>query len=205
MTTLKLDDLPYAYDALNPYMSGETLEFHHDKHHQAYTDMGNKLIAEKGYEGKSVVDIMTTSHGKDVGVFNNVAQYWNHDFFWKCMTGKNGGGDKLPSLVEKHIKDSFGSVDAFKEQFMDAGKTQFGSGWAWLSFDPATGKVEISKTANAENPFLDKKVPILTCDVWEHAYYIDYRNARPKFLEAFTNNLINWEFVEDQLAQAIKG
>ncbi len=202
MTTLKLAELPYAYDALDPYMSGETLEYHHDKHHKAYTDNGNKLIIEKGYENKSVEQIIKTSHGKDTGVFNNVAQFWNHDFFWKCMTGKNGGGDKLPGLLESYINDSFDGVDDFRNQFMEAGKTQFGSGWAWLSFDPASGRLEVSNTSNAETPHLKGKIPILTCDVWEHAYYIDYRNARPKFLEAFTDNLINWEFVEDQLSKA---
>ena len=196
--TLTLPDLPYASDALMPHMSPETFEYHHGKHHKAYVDNGNKLIAGSEFEGKSIEDIITSSFGKNPGVFNNAAQVYNHSFFWTCM--KPSGGGAMPGALESKIKESFGSIDEFRTAFVQGGVTQFGSGWVWLVMKD--GKLEIMKTANAENPLVHGATPIITCDVWEHAYYIDYRNARPKFLETFVDSLANWEFAEANLAAA---
>lgn len=202
MTDLTLPELPYAHDALAPYMSAETLEYHHGKHHNAYATVGTELIAAKGMSGKSIEDIIKESYGKPdlQGLFNNVAQFWNHVHFWNWMK-KDGGGNKLPGALEKAVTDSFGSYDAFRGAFIDAGKTQFGSGWAWLVSDDA-GKLSILKTPNGENPLHHGKHAILGCDVWEHSYYIDYRNARPKYLEAFLDNLVNWEYAEKLYTEA---
>lgn len=198
--TLKLMELPFAYDALAPHMSAETFEFHHDKHHAAYVTNGNKLISGTEYEGKSVNEIITSTANspKDAGIFNNVAQDWNHSFFWNCLT-PNGGGTKIPSKVLDKINSDLGGYDKFRTDFINTCVTQFGSGWAWLVIDNETGKMELHKTSNAGVPFTQNKTPILTCDVWEHAYYIDYRNARPKFVESFVDNMINWEFVESHI------
>lgn len=192
--TFTLPKLPYAYDALAPYMSAETLEYHHDKHHQAYVDMGNKLAAENGMEGKSLEEVVVASHGKIPGLFNNAAQHYNHIHFWHWMK-KGGGGKKIPAAVQKAIDSDLGGYDKFRTDFMEAGKTQFGSGWCWISMKD--GKLSITKTPNGENPLVHGAKPILGCDVWEHSYYIDYRNMRPKYLEAFVDNLINWEYVEE--------
>ena len=197
--TFTLPKLPYAYDALVPFMSAETLEFHHDKHHQAYVDMGNKLADENGMGGKSVEEIVKASHGKIPGLFNNAAQHYNHLHFWHWMK-KGGGGKKLPGSVQKAVDSDLGGYDKFRNDFMDAGKTQFGSGWCWVAVKD--GKLQIMKTPNGENPLVHGAVPILGCDVWEHSYYIDYRNARPKYLEAFVDSLINWDYVEDCLEKA---
>lgn len=204
MTTLTLPDLPYAYDALAPHMSAETLEYHHDKHHNAYATTGTDLIASKGLTGKSIEDIIRETHGKPefAGVFNNVAQFWNHVHFWNWMT-PNGGGSSLPASLQTAIDRDFGSYDAFREHFVTAGKTQFGSGWAWLVCDDA-GKLSVMKTPNGENPVHHGKHAILGCDVWEHSYYIDYRNARPKYLDAFLDHLVNWDYVEHLFVEAQK-
>ena len=188
----ELPDLPYAYDALNPYMSAETLEFHHDKHHKAYVDNGNKLAEEAGMSGKSLEDIVRESHGTNAGLFNNAAQHYNHIHFWHWMK-KDGGGKSLPGKLQTAMDSDLGGYDKFKADFMAAGATQFGSGWCWIAVKD--GKLEIMKTPNGENPLVHGASPILGCDVWEHSYYIDYRNARPKYLEAFVDNMINWDYV----------
>ena len=188
----ELPPLPYAYDALGPYMSKETLEYHHDKHHQAYVTNGNKLLEGSGLEGKSLEEIVKESYGKNAGLFNNAGQHYNHIHFWKWMK-PNGGGKSLPGTLQKAIDSDLGGYDKFREAFLAAGAGQFGSGWAWLSVK--NGKLEISKTPNGENPLVHGATPILGVDVWEHSYYIDYRNARPKYLEAFVDNLINWDYV----------
>ncbi|MDZ4790403.1 MAG: superoxide dismutase [Hyphomicrobiales bacterium] len=196
----QLPDLPYAYDALMPYMSAETLEFHHDKHHLAYVDMGNKLIAGSGLEGKSLEEVVTGSHGKNAPLFNNAGQHYNHLHFWPSMK-ENGGGKKLPGALQARIDSDLGGYDAFREAFIEAGKTQFGSGWAWLAMKD--GKLAVMKTPNGESPLVHGTKPILGVDVWEHSYYIDYRNARPKYLEAFVDHLINWEYVESRFSEAM--
>ena len=197
MTTFKLPELPYAYDALAPYMSAETLEFHHDKHHKTYVDNGNKLIVGSGLEGKSIEEICQAAYsGKNQPIINNVGQHYNHIHFWQWMK-KDGGGNKLPGNVQKLV-DGYGGFDKVRADFIDAGTTQFGSGWAWLAV--RDGKLEVSKTPNGENPLMHGAQPILGVDVWEHSYYIDYRNARPKYLEAWFDNLINWEHVEELAA-----
>nr|WP_313023279.1 superoxide dismutase [Brucella intermedia] len=195
----ELPALPYDYDALAPFMSRETLELHHDKHHQAYVTNGNKLLEGSGLEGKNLEEIVKESYGKNQGLFNNAGQHYNHIQFWKWMK-KGGGGKKLPGKLEKAIESDLGGYDKFREDFIAAGVGQFGSGWAWLSVK--NGKLEISKTPNGENPLVHGATPILGVDVWEHSYYVDYRNLRPKYLEAFVDNLINWEFVEELYEKA---
>jgi len=193
--TFKLSELPYAYDALDPYMSAETLEYHHDKHHNAYVTNGNKILEGLGDMGSTIEEIVVNAHKKgEQGLFNNVAQHWNHEHFWKWMA-PNGGGNR-PGNLEAAINDSFGSFDAFREQFLNAGATQFGSGWCWLVMN-SEGKLEVTKTPNGENPLIHGQTALLGCDVWEHSYYIDYRNARPKYLEAFVDSLVNWEYVAE--------
>lgn len=190
----ELPDLPYAYDALQPYMSAETLEFHHDKHHQAYVTMGNKLAEEAGMTDKPLEEIVTASYNTHAGLFNNAGQHFNHIHFWKWMK-PNGGGTGMPGALEAKIKDDLGGYEEFKAAFIQAGMTQFGSGWCWLALK--NGKLEVMKTPNGENPLVHGAKPILGCDVWEHSYYIDYRNARPKYLEAFVDSLVNWEYVAE--------
>ena len=191
----ELPDLPYAYDALQPYMSAETLEFHHDKHHQAYVTNGNNLLKDSGLEGKSLEDVIKESFGKNPGLFNNAGQHFNHIHFWKWMK-PNGGGKSIPGALASKIDSDLGGYDKFKADFCNAGATQFGSGWAWLVLN-GEGKLEVTKTPNGENPLVHGATPLLGVDVWEHSYYIDYRNARPKYLEAFVDSLINWEYVEE--------
>ncbi|MBP9693630.1 MAG: superoxide dismutase [Alphaproteobacteria bacterium] len=192
--TFELSPLPYSYDALNPVMSETTLHLHHDKHHQAYVTNLNNLIKGTEFEGQSLKDIVRKSFGNAAtqGIFNNAGQHWNHILFWNCMKPKGGGA--IPSELETKIIEDFGSVDKFKEDFTQAGVTQFGSGWAWLVMDQ-TGKLSVMKTANAENPIVHGKKVLLGCDVWEHSYYVDYQNRRPDYLKAFLNDLINWEYV----------
>jgi Fe-Mn family superoxide dismutase len=197
--TFTLPKLPYAYDALAPFMSAETLEYHHDKHHQAYVDMGNKLAEENGMAGKPLEEIVVASHGKIPGLFNNAAQHYNHVHFWHWMK-KGGGGNKLPGKLQAAFDRDLGGYDKFRTDFIEAGKTQFGSGWCWVAMKD--GKLSITKTPNGENPLVHGAKPVLGCDVWEHSYYIDYRNARPKYLEAFVDSLINWEYVEECFAKA---
>ena len=192
--SFSLPALPYAYDALQPYMSAETLQFHHDKHHQAYVDKGNE-IAGKGskYDGMSVEDICRKAFADgDQAVVNQIGQHYNHIHFWQWMK-PNGGATKLPGKLQGLV-DEFGGLEKVRHEFIEAGKGQFGSGWCWLALKD--GKLIVSKTPNGENPLMHGAQPLLGCDVWEHSYYIDYRNARPKYLEAFFDNLVNWEHVE---------
>ena len=195
-----LPELPYAHDALGPFMSKETLEFHHDKHHQAYVTNGNNLLKGTEFEDKPLEEVVKGSYGKNAGLFNNAGQHYNHIHFWKWM--KPNGGGKPSGAVEKAITDSFGSFDKFKEDFIQAGTTQFGSGWAWLGVK--NGKLEVTKTPNGENPLVHGGTPILGVDVWEHSYYIDYRNRRPDYLKAFVENLVNWDFVGELYSTAAK-
>lgn len=192
-TKFTLPPLPYAYDALGPYMSAETLEFHHDKHHQAYVTNGEKLLEGSGLEILPLEDIVKESFGKNAGLFNNAGQHYNHVHFWNWMK-PNGGGNKLPAKLQAAVDSDLGGFDKLRADFIAAGTTQFGSGWAWIAVK--NGKLEISKTANGESPLVYGGKPILGVDVWEHSYYIDYRNARPKYLEAWFDNLVNWEHVE---------
>jgi Fe-Mn family superoxide dismutase len=190
-----LPPLPYDKNALAPHTSAETLEYHYGKHHQAYVTNLNKLIEGKPEESKSLEDIIRSSEGP---LFNNSAQVWNHTFFWQCM--KPAGGDKPSGDLAAAINRDFGSHEKFVEQFSNAAATQFGSGWAWLVLDK--GKLAVTKTANADLPLKHGQTALLTLDVWEHAYYIDYRNQRPKFIETFLNHLVNWDFA---LANLKKG
>lgn len=191
--SLTLPELPYAYDALAPYMSAETLEYHHDKHHLAYVNNGNNLLKDSPLAGKSLEDICVIAFNeKNAGLINNVGQHYNHLHFWNWMK-KDGGGKSLPGKLAKAIDSDLGGYDKFRADFINAGVTQFGSGWAWLTVKD--GKLAIAKTANGENPLMYGATPILGCDVWEHSYYIDYRNMRPKYLEAFVDSLINWDYV----------
>ena len=192
-TKFTLPPLPYAYDALGPYMSAETLEFHHDKHHQAYVTNGEKLLEGSGLEILPLEDIVKEAYGKNAGLFNNAGQHYNHVHFWNWMK-PNGGGKNLPAKLQAAVDSDLGGFDKFRADFIAAGTTQFGSGWAWLSLK--NGKLEVTKTPNGESPLVHGGKPILGVDVWEHSYYIDYRNARPKYLEAWFDNLVNWEHVE---------
>jgi superoxide dismutase, Fe-Mn family len=186
-----LPPLPYSHDALQPYMSKETLEYHHDKHHAAYVNKLNELTANKPEADKTLEQVILASDGP---VFNNAAQVWNHTFFWNCLTPKSGG-EPTGELADA-IKRDFGSFADFKKQFTEAAVGQFGSGWAWLVQDG--GKLSVMKTSNADLPLKHNKAALLTVDVWEHAYYIDYRNLRPKFVEAFFS-IVNWDFVAQNL------
>ena len=199
-TKFTLPPLPYAYDALVPHMSAETLEYHHDKHHQAYVTNGEKLLEGSGLEILELEDIVRESHGKNPGLFNNAGQHYNHVHFWNWMK-PNGGGSRLPGRLQAAIDADLGGFDKFRADFLDAGATQFGSGWAWLAVKG--GKLEISKTSNGESPLIHGGHPILGVDVWEHSYYIDYRNARPKYLEAWFDHLVNWEHVEHMFEEAM--
>ena len=193
----QLPKLDYPKNGLSPIMSEETLDLHHGKHHQTYITKLNEFIKETDMQDMSLEKIILKSYQDKsmVGLFNNASQHWNHNLFWKCM--KPNGGGKIPSRLEKRLISDFGSIDNFKSEFKNAGITQFGSVWCWLSIK--NGKLVISKTANAANPLIDDMNPILGCDVWEHSYYIDYRNRRPEYLDKFIENLINWEFVDSLL------
>ena len=182
-----LPPLPYAKDALAPHLSAETLEFHHGKHHNAYVTNLNKLLEGKPDASKSLEEIILSSDG---GVFNNAAQIWNHTFYWNSMK-PNGGGAPTGELATAIDRD-FGSLDKLKEEFTAAATTQFGSGWAWLVLDK--GKLMVTKTGNADRPMKHGQKALLTIDVWEHAYYIDFRNLRPKYIETFLTHLVNWDF-----------
>ncbi len=185
----KLPELPYAMDALEPHISRETLEFHHGKHHATYVANLNNLISDTEFADKSLEDIIKTS---SAGIFNNAAQVWNHSFYWNCLS-PNGGGEPSGALADA-INSAFGSFNDFKEKFSTSAATNFGSGWTWLVKN-SDGNLEIVNTSNAGTLLTEEgKTPVLTCDVWEHAYYIDYRNARPKYVEAYWN-LVNWDFV----------
>jgi len=184
----KLPELPYAMDALAPHISKETLEYHYGKHHQTYVTNLNNLIKGTEFEDMSLEDIVLKSSG---GLFNNAAQIWNHTFYWNCLS-PNGGGQPTGALADA-INSTFGSFDAFKDEFSKTSITTFGSGWGWLVKNK-DGSLALSSTSNAGTPMTEGQTALLTCDVWEHAYYIDFRNARPKYLEAFWS-LVNWDFV----------
>lgn len=188
-----LPELPYAMTALEPHISKETLEYHYGKHHQAYVTNLNNLVAGTEFENASLEEVVKKSSG---GVFNNAAQVWNHTFYWNCLS-PNGGGEPTGALAEA-INAKWGSFEAFKEAFTKSAVGNFGSGWTWL-VKKADGSVDIVNTSNADTPLTTDDVALLTCDVWEHAYYIDYRNARPKYLEHFWN-LVHWDFAAKNFA-----
>ena len=197
----ELPALPYEKDALEPHMSANTFDFHHGKHHNTYVVNLNGLLDGSDLAGKSLEEIIMATAGDSskAGMFNNAAQVWNHTFFWNSM--KPGGGGAPSGDLAAKIDADFGSLDDFKEAFKQAGATQFGSGWAWLVVGDGS-KLEVVKTPNAENPMTQGKTPLLTCDVWEHAYYLDYQNRRPDFLAAFLDHLVNWDFAAENLANA---
>jgi len=194
---ITLMGLPFEKDGLEPYISARTLEFHHGKHHNAYVENTNKLVKGTDLENEALEVIIqkTAGDSERIGVFNNAAQVWNHSFYWQCMKPKGGGPPNGP-IAEK-INGDFGSYEAFAEAFKNAGFTQFGSGWAWLVVE--NDKLKIMKTPNAHTPIAQGLKPVLTVDVWEHAYYLDYQNRRPDYLAAFVDNLINWDFVNSCL------
>ena len=195
--TFELPKLDYQKTALAPIMSEKTLDLHHGKHHQTYITNLNKFISGNEMAKMSLEEIILNA-SKDQSkkaIFNNASQHWNHILFWKCMKPKGGG--KMPPKLETKIKTDFGSLESFKKEFVQAGLTQFGSGWCWLS--QSNGKLIVSKTPNAENPLIKNMKPILGCDVWEHSYYLDYQSRRPEYLENFFEKLVNWEFVASNL------
>ena len=194
---ITLPELPYAKEALSPYISANTLEFHHGKHHKAYVDNLNKFIAGTDLEGKTLEDIIkiAVKDPAKAGIFNNGAQVWNHSFYWKCLKPQGGGAPT--GAIAARINAAFGSYDKFVEELKNAGVTQFGSGWAWLVLDG--NDLKITKTPNADTPLAHGQKALLTIDVWEHAYYLDYQNRRPDYLSAVIQNLINWDFVNANL------
>jgi len=191
-----LPDLPYSKDALAPHISADTLDFHHGKHHKTYVDKANAALDGSDYDGSNLeATIKKSWDQKDMGMFNNAAQIWNHTFYWHSMSPNGGGAPK--GEIADAISQSFGSYEKFAEEFKNAGATQFGSGWAWLVKNGS--KLEVRKTPNAENPITDGATPLITMDVWEHAYYLDYQNKRPDYMGAFLQHLINWDFANENL------
>ncbi|MEZ5491423.1 MAG: superoxide dismutase [Gammaproteobacteria bacterium] len=195
---LELPALPFEKNALEPHMSANTLDFHHGKHHNAYVVKGNELLAEAGIEGDDLEALVKTTVNHKGPLFNNVAQCYNHTFFWHSLS-PTGGGQPTGAIADK-INADFGSYDAFRTEFVNNGVGQFGSGWVWLVADGGT--LKIVKSANAETPLTDGVTPILVCDVWEHAYYLDFQNRRPDFLGSFLDNLVNWDFANQNLSNA---
>ena len=197
--TIEFPGLPYLVDALEPHVSAKTLEFHHGKHHKAYTDKLNAAIAGTGYEGRSLEDIIGASHeAGDTGIFNNAAQAWNHTFLWSSMSPA-GGGAPEGELAEA-INASFGDLGGFRQQFKASAMGQFCSGWTWLV--RKGGSLEIVSTGNAETPLTDGATPLLTLDVWEHAYYLDYQNKRDAYVDTYLDKLINWDFAAENFEAA---
>jgi len=199
MGAINLPELPYSKDALSPYISSNTLEFHYGKHHKTYVDNLNKLIEGTELAKLSLEEIIRTvaTDSAKIGIFNNAAQVWNHSFYWQCL--KKGGGSKPAGSIAEKINETWGSFDKFAEELKNAGVTQFGSGWSWLVED---GKeLKIIKTANADTPLAHGQKALLTIDVWEHAYYLDYQNRRPDYISAVIQNLINWDFVNANLSK----
>jgi Fe-Mn family superoxide dismutase len=189
-----LPALPYEFDELEPYISAKTFHFHYGKHHQAYLDNLNKLVVKTDFDGMTLEGIIQNASGS---IFNNASQSWNHAFYWESMKPQGGG---MPSgKIETLIDDSFGGYDEFVKEFKAAGITQFGSGWVWLVLD--RGKLEIIKTLNAKNPITENKKPLIVCDVWEHAYYLDYQNRRSDYLQIFLDHLINWNFANSNISE----
>jgi len=195
--SIVLPELPYEKEALEPHISSRTLEFHHGKHHNAYVTNLNKLIEGTDLASLSLEQIVhkVANDPSKAGIFNNAAQVWNHTFYWHCMK-PGGGGEPSGKLMDK-IKADFGSFDAFKDEFKNAAATQFGSGWAWLVLD--NGKLKVTKTANADLPLAHNLTAVLTVDVWEHAYYLDYQNRRPDYVGVFLDHLVNWDFAASNL------
>lgn len=195
---IELPALPYEADALEPYIGATTLGFHHGKHHQTYVTNTNNLIKGTDLENASLEALIAASanNAEKVGLFNNAAQVWNHTFYWSCM--KKGGGGVPTGAIAAKINEDFGSYDAFAEAFKNAGLTQFGSGWAWLVLEG--GKLKITKTPNADTPMAHGQKAILTVDVWEHAYYLDYQNKRADYIDTFLKHLVNWDFANANLA-----
>lgn len=198
--TFTLPSLPYAPNALEPHISAKTFEYHHGKHHKAYVDKANELVKGTPLEGAELEKAVIESKKQGGPLFNNIGQIYNHNLFWLSMTP--GGGGTAPTPLLEEINKAFGSFDAFKEQFVNAGLGQFGSGWVWLVSN--NGKLEIVKTSNADTPLTDGKCPLLVCDVWEHAYYLDYQNKRADFLKVFVEKLVNWKFAVQQLEKSRK-
>jgi Fe-Mn family superoxide dismutase len=196
----ELPQLPFARTALEPHISANTLDFHHGKHHAAYVTNLNNLTKDSPLAAQSLEEVIKASAGDaaKAGIFNNAAQVWNHTFYWNCL--KAGGGGQPTGDVASAITSAFGSFETFKTEFKNACVTQFGSGWGWLV--AKGGKLEIAKTGNADTPMVHGQTALLTCDVWEHAYYLDYQNRRPDYVQAFMDNLINWDFVAANLARA---
>lgn len=196
--TIRLPDLPYAYDALAPHMSAKTLALHHAKHHRGYVDKLNALLEESKMTNLSLDEIVQKSAGSSdlESLFNNAAQCWNHSFFWTCLS-PHGGGEPDGDLA-RSIEEDLGGLEAFKQEFLTAAKNRFGSGWAWLVLD--NGRLKITSTPNAVPPTVHGQQPLLTCDVWEHAYYLDYQNRRGDFVQTFLDKLVNWPFVAEQYA-----
>jgi len=196
--TFKLPDLPYDFSALEPHISARTLEFHFGKHHLTYVNNHNKLVTDTPLASQSLEEIIhgVAGSSEKVGVFNNAAQVWNHSFYWHCLSPSGGG--EPSGTCKQMIETSFGSFDQFKQEFKQAAISQFGSGWAWLVID--NGVLKITKTANADLPLAHNQKALLTCDVWEHAYYLDYQNRRPDYVDTFLEALVNWNFVEQNLS-----
>ncbi len=194
--SLQLPELPFAKDALAPHMSADTFDYHHGKHHNAYVVKGNELLAEAGIDASGLVQLVHESAKIGGALFNNIGQHYNHSFFWNSLS-PNGGGAPTGEIAAR-IDADFGSFDEFKAQFVAGGVGQFGSGWVWLV--ERDGKLAIEKSANAETPLTTGAKPLLVCDVWEHAYYLDFQNRRPDFLASFIDNLVNWEFANASLA-----
>ncbi|WP_425404745.1 superoxide dismutase [Hwanghaeella sp.] len=196
----ELPALPYAQDALEPHISANTLSFHHGKHHNTYVTNLNNLVKDTDLAGKSLEEIVKAVAGdaSKAGIFNNAAQVWNHTFYWHSMS-PNGGGAPTGAIAAK-IDADLGGYDKFVEEFKAAATTQFGSGWAWLVLDG--GKLKVTKTGNADSPIAHGQTPLLTIDVWEHAYYLDFQNRRPDYIATFLDNLVNWDFVNKNLADA---
>ena len=192
---LELPDLPFAKDALEPHMSSNTLDFHHGKHHNAYVVKGNELLASAGLSADSLEDLVKQTATAGGPLFNNVGQHYNHSFFWNSLSPSGGG--QPSGAIGAAIDADFGNFDTFKTEFVNAGVGQFGSGWVWLVADGDT--LKIAKSANAETPLTDGLKPLLVCDVWEHAYYLDFQNRRPDFLASFLDNLVNWDFANQNL------
>src|SRR5665811_292760 len=193
---IQLPPLPFAKDALSPHISAETLEYHYGKHHQAYVNNLNQLIPGTKYENLPLADIVRSSEGK---IFNNAAQVCNHTFYWNCLSPQGGGSPE--GLLLEALERDFGSYEAFREAFVKAATTLFGSGWTWLVLNGE--KLEITQTANADLPLRHGRIPLFTVDVWEHAYYVDYRNERPRYVNSLLEELANWRFVEENLSKAI--
>ena len=197
----QLMDLPYKINSLEPHMSSETLSYHHNKHHSTYVNNLRLVVEnlkEEELKNLTLEELVKASHGRTdlVGIFNNAAQVLNHDFFWLSMMPKGG---QVTSQIKAMIQDSFGDFETFKQKFIEMGLSQFGSGWVWLAQDPKSHRLSIVKTGNADNPILTNKIPLITCDLWEHAYYIDFRNKRAEYLEIFLDKLVNWSFAEQNL------